>query len=137
MKKVAICMSAMWTMIALGESALAGGLDGTAPVVCATSDTFDCEPSRRCIEDSPEAVNIPRLIRLDLSAKKAFTKGMSGEERVADIGSQAAQDGELMLQGIQNGFGWTMSIAQDSGAMALTIVGKGAGFVVFGTCTPL
>jgi hypothetical protein len=137
MNKAAIHAAIILGMIAFGEVALAGGIDGTAPVVCATSETFDCGPNRQCIADSPEAVNIPRLLRLDFTAKKAFTKRMNGEERVAQISVQTAQEGELLLQGVQNGFGWTMTISQESGDMALTIAGKQAGFVVFGTCTPL
>jgi hypothetical protein len=137
MNKAAIHAAIILSMIAFGEVALAGGIDGTAPVVCATSETFDCGPNRQCIADSPEAVNIPRLLRLDFTAKKAFTKRMNGEERVAQISVQTAQEGELLLQGVQNGFGWTMTISQESGDMALTIAGKQAGFVVFGTCTPL
>jgi hypothetical protein len=137
MKKPAIYLSALLSIAVFVETALAGGMDGTVPVVCATSETFDCGPSRQCIADSPEAINVPRLIRLDFASKKALTKRLTGEERVAQISSQTSQDGELLLQGVQNGFGWTMTISQESGDMSLTIAGKGAGFVVFGTCTPL
>lgn len=114
--------------------ALAGGLDGTAPVVCATSETFDCASGAQCVTDSPEAINLPRLIRFDFAAKKAFTKRASGEERVAPISVQELQDGELILQGIQNGFAWSMAISQESGDMSLAIAGGGAGLVVFGSC---
>ena len=137
MNKAAIYAAIILGITALAEAAPAGGIDGTAPAVCATSETFDCGPNRQCIADSPEAVNIPRLIRLDFTAKKAFTKRMSGEERVAQISAQTTEEGELLLQGVQNGYGWTMTISQESGDMALTIAGKQAGFVVFGTCTPL
>jgi hypothetical protein len=80
---------------------------------------------------------MPRLIRLDFAAKKAFTKGMTGEERVAGISGQASQEGGSCPQGVQDGFCWTMTISQESGKTVLTIAGEGAGFVIFGTCTPL
>jgi hypothetical protein len=137
MNRPAIYVSVVLSMTALGDSALAGGMDGTSPAVCATNETFDCGPSRQCIADSPEGINMPRLIRLDFAAKKAFSKGMTGEERVAEISGQASQEGKLLLQGVQSGFGWTMTISQESGEMVLTIAGEGAGFVIFGTCTPL
>ena len=116
------------------DIALAGGLDGTAPVVCATAETFDCASGGQCVADSPEAINLPRLIRFDFAAKKAFTKRASGEERVAAINLQESQNGELILQGIQNGFAWSMAISQESGDMSLAIAGGGAGLVVFGSC---
>jgi hypothetical protein len=112
----------------------AAGLDGSGPVTCATSVTFDCAPNGECIKDSPEAINLPRLIRLDLPAKKAFTKWASGEERSAEIASQSVEGGRLILQGIQNGNGWSLTVAQESGAMSLAIAGDGAAIIAFGVC---
>lgn len=114
MNRLTIYVAVISIMIAAGGPAVADGINGTEPMICAPSQTFDCDPGRLCIANSPEAVNLPRLIRLDFAAKQAFTKGPNGEERTAQISSRAVQDGELMLQGIQNGFGWTMMISQDS-----------------------
>jgi hypothetical protein len=118
-------------------AAMAAGFDGTAPVVCATTQTFDCAAGGDCIADSPDAINLPRLLRLDFAAKKALTKLPDDAERVAEIGALTIQDGELVLQGVQAGHGWTMEISRGTGAMSLTIAGDGSGFVVFGTCTAL
>ena len=137
MNRLTIYAAVISIIIAAGAPAVADGINGTQPMICAPTQTFDCDPGRQCIADSPEAVNLPRLIRLDFAAKQAFTKEPNGEERVAQISSRTVQDGELMLQGVQNGFGWTMMISQDSGDMTLTIAGKGAGFVVFGNCSLL
>jgi len=124
-------------MAALLGSALpatAAGLDGTEPVTCATSVTFDCAPYGDCIKDSPEAINLPRLIRLDLPAKKAFTKWASGEERTAEIAMFRLEGGRLVLQGVQNGNGWSLTVVQESGAMSLAIAGDGAAINAFGVC---
>ena len=124
-------------MAALAGGALpaaAAGLDGTEPVTCATSVTFDCAPNGDCIKDSPEAINLPRLIRLDLPAKKAFTKWASGEERTADIAMFRLEGGRLVLQGVQNGNGWSLTVVQESGAMSLAIAGDGAAINAFGVC---
>jgi hypothetical protein len=118
-------------------TAMAAGLDGTAPIICATTQTFDCAAAGDCISDSPDAINLPRLLRLDFVAKKALTKRPDGAERVAEIGALTIQEGELVLQGVQAGHGWTMAISRGTGAMSLTIAGDGSGFVVFGTCTAL
>jgi hypothetical protein len=124
-------------MAVLGGTSAADGLDGTAPVVCATTQTFDCAAARDCIADSPDAINLPRLMRLDFTARRAFTKRPDGGERIAEIGALTIQEGELLLQGVQAGHGWTMAISRGTGAMSLTIAGDGSGFVVFGTCTAL
>ena len=137
MSRSHIVMTIILGVSGAADVALAAGLDGTAPIVCETSDTFDCAPGGQCVADSPEAINLPRLIRIDFAAKKAFTKRASGEERVAPISLQELQDGELILQGIQNGLAWSAAISQESGDMSLAIAGGGAGMVVFGTCMGL
>lgn len=134
MRRSLIVMTIILSVSGTSQVARAAGLDGTAPVVCETSETFDCAPGGQCIADSPEAINLPRLIRIDFAAKKAFTKRASGEERVAPINLQESQDGELILQGIQNGVAWSATISQENGDMSLAIAGGGAGLVVFGSC---
>src|SRR5262252_4753863 len=128
---------AWMTAVALTGSAAAAaaaGLDGGAPITCETSVTFDCAPNGECIKDSPEAINLPRLIRLDFAAKKAFTKWASGEERTAEIAMFRLEGGRLVLQGVQNGNGWSLTVVQESGAMSLAIAGDGAAINAFGVC---
>jgi len=114
--------------------AMAAGLDGSEPITCATSETHDCEPGADCIRDSPESVNLPRLIRLDFAGKKATTKSTSGEERTAEIASQRVDSGRLILQGEQNGNAWSLSVKQDSGVMSLAISSGETALVAFGVC---
>jgi len=47
---------------------------------------------------------------------------------------QGAEDG---VEGVRDGVGWTMAIAQETGKAVLTASGDQVGFVVFGACTPL
>jgi len=42
----------------------------------------------------------------------------------------------LILQGVENGRGWTLAITETSGKMVLTVSGNEEGFVVFGACIP-
>ena len=63
------------SLAGVADAALAGGLDGTAPVVCAINDTFDCASGGQCVAASPEAINLPRLIRFDFAAKKLSPRG--------------------------------------------------------------
>jgi hypothetical protein len=115
-------------------AAAAAGLDGGAPITCETSVTFDCAPDGDCIKDSPEAIDLPRLIRLDFAAKKAFTKSASGDERTADIASQQVDQDRLILQGVQSGAAWSLAVSQKTGVMSLSISGDEAAIVAFGTC---
>jgi hypothetical protein len=121
-------------MASFAMPAAAAGLDGHEPLTCETSETFDCAPNDECIKDSPEAVNLPRLIRLDFAGKRAFTKSASGEQRTAEIASQHVDGGKLILQGVQEGNAWSMAVSQETGIMSLTISGDQAAIVAFGVC---
>ena len=47
---------------------------------------------------------------------------------------QGAEDG---VEGVRDGIGWTLAIAQDTGKMVLTASGDAVAFTIFGACTTL
>jgi hypothetical protein len=137
MNRPLVVVTTIMTLTGAVTGAIAETLDGKAPLVCAASETFDCAAARQCVADSPEGINVPRLIRIDFAAKKAFTKRLNGEDRESPIGVTQIHEGKLILQGVQGGYGWSMAISQETGAMSLTIADDGVGAVVFGTCMGL
>jgi hypothetical protein len=46
-------------------------------------------------------------------------------------------DDQILLQGKELGYAWTLVLDQESGTMTLTLVNREAAFVLFGSCTPL
>jgi len=59
-------------------------------------------------------------------------------------GQAGLADGELILQGAEDGYenmhdglGWTMAISEATGQVVLTGSGEQVAFVVFGACLPL
>jgi hypothetical protein len=46
-------------------------------------------------------------------------------------------DTQILLQGMEIGYGWTLVLDQDSGKMTSTLVNREEVFVLFGSCTPL
>jgi hypothetical protein len=110
------------------------GLDGTAPVTCSIAETADCEPGTDCIRDTPESIDLPRLIRIDFAARTIVSKLASGDERTAEIGLQRIEEGKLLLQGIQRGHAWSAVILQETGALSLAIAGEDGAVAAFGFC---
>ena len=45
---------------------------------------------------------------------------------------QGAEDG---IEGVRDGLGWSLALAEDTGQMVLTASGDEVGFVMFGACT--
>ena len=118
-------------------AANAEGLDGSRPLICASMEAYDCGPGQDCLRGTAESIDAPQFMRLDFERKLARATRANGEERTAKIESLTQEEGKLILQGVQRGLGWSMTIAQEDGAMTLTAAGDRTAFVIFGACTPL
>ena len=125
--------------LALGAActgAAAEGLDGTTPILCAASTVVVCARPGECVVGPPEAVNLPVFWHIDPAGKTIQSKRESGETRKSGITTVSASGGKLVLQGSDEGLGWSVSVEQANGRMVLT-AGREDGYVVFGACTAL
>ena len=124
-------------LFAASSAVNAEGFDGSQPLICASMEAYDCGPGEDCLRSTAESIDAPQFIRLDFEQKMARATLANGEERTAMIESLTQEEGKLILQGVQRGLGWSMTIAQENGAMTLTAAGDRMAFVIFGACTPL
>ena len=124
------------TLLCLMPYSLAmAGFDGSAPLICAVIEVFECSVEQDCFEGSVESMNIPQFVKIDFANNKITTTEETAETRESPINNFDKADGMLILQGIQNGRGWSMVIAEDTGKMTATASGSGGAFVIFGACT--
>lgn len=117
--------------------AAAEDFDGTKALICASIESYECVPDGECLKGTAESINAPQFIRLDFKDMVARAVRPDGEERTNSIESLTQNEAELILLGTQGGLGWSMSITQGSGKMALSASGDRVAFVVFGACTAL
>jgi hypothetical protein len=111
------------------------GFDGSDPLLCAVIEAFECTVEQDCMEGTLESMNIPQFVKVDFANNKISTIEETAEKRESPINNFDKADGMLILQGMQNGRGWSMVIAEETGKMTTTASGGGGGFVVFGACT--
>ncbi len=108
-------------------------LDGSKPLICAATTTAVCEREGECARGSAESVNLPVLWRVDVASKSV--KSLSrGTQRASTVLSAQVHDEAIVVQGAENGLGWSLSVDRSTGAMVLA-GGRKQGFVAFGTCT--
>ncbi len=124
-------------LLAASSAANAKGFDGSQPLIWASMEAYDCGSGEDCLKGTAESIDAPQFMRLDFDQKLARATRANGEERTAKIDSLTREEGKLILQGVQLGLGWSMTIAQENGAMAPTAAGDRMAFVIFGACTPL
>jgi hypothetical protein len=110
--------------------AAAGPYDGSRPLLCAVDAIAECDSSGRCERHLPD-VNAPRFIRVDVAGKAITADG----NRRSPLGSTMHVDGELILQGGENGRGWSATIDEETGRMAVALVDNDYTFSFFGACT--
>lgn len=109
--------------------------DGSSPLLCVPIEIMECGAEEGCLSTTAEIASIPQFIRIDFAKKKAHGTLENGAVREVDIERMERENGTLVLQGGQQGRGWTVTIGEDTGRMTLTASGDRYGFVVFGACT--
>lgn len=110
--------------------------DEPGPWLCAPIEEIECSQTGECKTNAAESLNLPPFIKIDLVAKRA-----SGIEKGAEKGAAIQRverlDGRLILQGSQNGRGWSAVIVEETGKMTLSVSGDDTAWLAFGACTPL
>jgi hypothetical protein len=112
--------------------ASAGDFDGSKVLICAPVEAIDCGPGETCNKGAPADVGLPNFIRIDI-AKKVII----GPKRTTPIVSMEKSEQQILLQGTELAFAWTIALDQNSGEMSGAMVNRQEVFVLFGSCTPL
>lgn len=122
--------------------AMAADFDGSKPMLCAVIDIVECGSGGKCQQVAAEEVGIPRFLKVNFKEKAITATQASGSTKSTTIKNSEHVDGKLILQGaedgiegVRDGLGWSLAIAEESGKMVLTASGDEVGFVVFGACT--
>ncbi len=128
----------------IAVSTQAAALDVSSPFICSSNEVLECDRGADCQRTSPEAIDAPALLLVDTKGNEirplpqreaSPTSTIERMERVdKKIILQGAEDG---MEGVRDGLGWTLAVAEDTGHMVLTASGEDVGFVIFGTCVAL
>lgn len=113
----------------------AGQFDGSAPLLCAVIQVVECSAGGDCSPVQPEVANIPRFLKINFKKKIISATEDSGIKDVTQIKNIGHVSGKMILQGSENGRGWTMVISEETGKMSATVSDDQVGFVVFGAST--
>ena len=124
-----------WVVAAIGCVALpaiAGDFDGSKNLICAPVKAMDCAEGVECVEGEPQDMGAPPLLRIDFARKT-----VAGTHRSSPILQTNQSEEQILLQGFDEGLGWTIAIGAGSGRMHATLAGQQGAIILQGTCTPL
>jgi hypothetical protein len=118
-------------LVAIPGLAAAGPYDGARPFLCAVTAILECGAAGQCERHLADDEAAPALLKVDVAGQTVTT----GTARKSPLKSVTHLDGQLILQGGENGRGWSMTIDEDTGRMAVAIVDNDYTFSLFGVCT--
>jgi len=124
-------MIALLTFCSLGTVA-AADFDGSNPLICATIDAMDCVPGQDCTKGRAGDLGAPAFLRIDFTKKT-----IGGTKRTTPILSMDTSGKQILFQGKELEYGWTLALDQENGDFSATMVNRDGAFVLFGSCTPL
>ena len=127
----AVLVAAGTLLSALASPAAANPLDGSAPILCAAMQVMECDASG-CERRTAADVNLPPFFVVDIK-QKALT-AVGGDGRKTPIDYSEFEKGKLVLHGGQEGRGWSIVVASDTGKLSASVVDAEATFVVSGAC---
>jgi len=136
LKKMLAVYVAISCLLLIPGGAAAGSFDGSRELVCAAMSTVECGYMADCTSGTAEDVDFPTFIRINVKKKTISATEDFGRAVTTEIKNIERSEGRLILQGFEEGRGWSLALSETTGKMVLTASGDQAGFVVFGACTP-
>ena len=136
MRHAMIGSLAVLVLLMAAPAVLAADFDGSRPLLMAVIDIIECHPGGACETVTPQEARLPRFIEIDFDKKEISEVGDAQDERRTAIQNLTQGDGVLILQGAQNGRGWSLTITEANGDAVATVADPVSGFVIFGACTP-
>ncbi len=118
-------------ILALGATpAVAADFDGSRPLTCATTQALDCVAGDECVDGEAADVGAPVFMHIDFEKKAVI-----GAKRTTPILLMTDQTEQVLLQGHELGFGWTIAVSKTTGEMSASLVDRNGAYVLFGSCT--
>ena len=125
---------ASMSLLAGPASATGTMIDGKSKLICSVNNVTACPDSGRCLQGSARAFDMPQFIAVDFADKEVRTARDSGDKAVSPIKNQEHSRNQILLQGVENGHGWTMAIDTTDGSMTTSATGEDVSYILFGAC---
>jgi len=117
--------------------AMAENLTGAENILCAGIQATYCDTSGACEVGMPWQWNMPDFVEIDLEAKIVSTTQAAERLRQTPIRTLERVNGEIYLQGVENGRAFSFVIDEATGVASIAIAADGMTISVFGACTPI
>ena len=94
-----------------------------------------CVENGDCFRVVPDEIDLPRFVLIDTKKQTISTTKLSNRPRSTQIDRLARDGGRILIQGIEQGRAYSMSIEEDIGLLTGVMAKEGVTLSVFGDCT--
>jgi hypothetical protein len=105
-------------------------------LICAIVDLASCVPGDGCRRETSESINAPQLLTIDRKNHTISARRPDGASLSTNIDRATREQDLVVLDGVQNGLSWTITVADQDGAFSLAAIGNGQAYTAFGSCEP-
>ena len=131
------------TLASSGAFAVDSYFDAKDPLLCTIQRIYQCDIGAACNKVDQQEIGAARNLAINFKHKQVTRIG-DDHKRISDIDNVEIIDNKIVMQGIEDGNnpeldggGWTMTVTDPEGEMALTVSGHAVAFVGLGHCTPI
>jgi len=136
MKRLVIAAFSLVGFVLLGP-ARADDLTGAVRFICSSGSVAVCCEGGECATGTPDELDIPQFIEVDMVQKRVNTTKASQLNRTSPIDNLKRVDGKIVLQGIENQRAYSFLIDEKTGSVSVAVAHDGCTVTAFGSCTPL
>lgn len=116
------------------EAPVALGPDDSK-LICDIVRVMECWPDGDCSAGTPESVDLPHFIQLDLDAKSIGSPSPGFDAGSATVDSVDRTDGRIALTGGgREGRIWSLLISEQTGELNGAVLAGGFSLLVYGAC---
>jgi len=120
------------SLAAVASASHAADFDGSKQLICAPVEAMDCTSGEPCRRGLPAEIGAPKFLHIDFAKKVVL-----GTQRSSPIAAMETSATQLLLQGSELGYAWSIALDQESGQMTATLTDREGAFVLFGSCIPI
>lgn len=124
-------------LLLAASPATADDVKSASVILCTSVQAARCWDDGDCEVGLPWSYNIPQFVEIDLTQKVMRTTKASGENRSTPIKNLERADGQLILQGVENGRAFSFVIQEETGDLSVAVALNGITTQIFGACTPI
>lgn len=115
-------------------AASASALNTEEVIHCAIIEAVSCELRMGCETGGADMVNLPNFVQIDIPGGQVTGNRPDGTELATPIERIENLDGSTIIQGGEEGVGWTILLSEENGNMTVSGSSGDEGLIIFGAC---